>query len=384
MSDASELRAHLRAPFSDARVEDLWRGVQARRAGASRRAWLALAAPALAAALVGVALRRPGAPAVTEAPAGPLVLADGAGVTAARLHNDGATPATLRLSDRSTLTLQPATALLPTRNDGRGLELQLQRGAARFEVTPGGPRRWRIDCGLATVTVVGTAFTLDRRDDALRVDVSHGTVWVDGARVPGGHRVLTAGQSLAVRDAPAAPPAVVDAPAPPPPPRPPPRVPAPAPPPAWRAQARRGDVRGAWETLGDQGFAREASTSSPAVLLELADVARRTRHHDLAAPLLERFVREHPDHSEAAMAAFTLGRDELSLRARPAAAATWFQRALALRPPRSLEEDLRARLVEAQLAAGDRAAACAAARASLAVFPQGRHAARLGRVCEPP
>jgi transmembrane sensor len=154
-------------------------------------------------------------------------------------------------------------------------------------------------------------------------------------------------------------------------------------PPAWRAQAQRGDVRGAWDALGDQGFARESRTASPAVLLELADVARRTRHHDLAAPLLERFVREHPEHPEAAMAAFTLGRDELTLRARPASAATWFQRALALRPPRSLEEDLRARLAEAHLAAGDREAACAVARASLAAFPEGRHASRLGQVCEP-
>ena len=36
MSDPSELRAHLRAPFSDAQVEAIWRGVQARRARPSR------------------------------------------------------------------------------------------------------------------------------------------------------------------------------------------------------------------------------------------------------------------------------------------------------------------------------------------------------------
>jgi transmembrane sensor len=381
MSDPSELRAHLRAPFSDAQVEELWRGVQARRARSSRWSWLALAAPALAAAVVGVVLHRTRTPAAIAVVEGPLRLADGDGVTASRLRNAGTSPATLRLSDRSTLTLHPAAALLPTRNDGRALELELRQGTADFEVTPGGPRRWRIECGLATVTVVGTAFTLDRREDSLRVAVSHGTVWVDGARVPEGHRVLTAGQSLAVLSAPTAPPpAVVAAPARPPS-RPPPRG---VTPPAWRAQAQRGDARGAWDSLGDQGFAREAATSSPAVLLELADVARRTRHHDLAAPLLERFVREHPAHPEAAMAAFTLGRDELSLRARPASAAEWFQRALALRPPRSLEEDLRARLVEAHLAAGDRPAACAAARASLSAFPQGRHASRLGRVCDLP
>lgn len=384
MSDASELRAHLRAPFSDAQVEEIWRGVQARRARSSRRLWLALAAPAVAAAAVGVVLRRAPAPAAKTVPEGALRLADGGGVTASRLRNDARAPATLRLSDRSALTLHPDATLVPTRNDGRAVEFQLRQGAADFEVTPGGPRRWRIDCGVATVTVVGTAFTLERGPSSLRVRVSHGTVWVDGPWVPGGHRVLTAGQSLAVsRPLPAPPSAVVAAPTPPPP-RPAPRAVPPAAPPVWRAQAQRGDVQGAWASLGDQGFAREATTSSPAVLLELADVARRTRHHDLAAPLLERFVREHPDHPEAAMAAFTLGRDELTLRSRPASAATWFQRALALRPPRSLEEDLRARLAEAHLAAGDSRAACAVARESLAAFPQGRHASRLGRVCETP
>jgi transmembrane sensor len=382
MSDPSELRAHLRAPFSDAQVEAIWRGVQARRARPSRRAWLALAAPALAALVVGVMRHRAPPPAAVALPEGALRLVDGSGVTASRLRNDTGAPTSLRLSDRSTLTLHPAASLLPTRNDGQAMELELRQGTADFEVTPGGPRRWRIACGLATVTVVGTAFTLEREVSSLRVRVSHGTVWVDGAWVPGGHRVLTAGQSLAVlRPAPAPAPTVAAAPAPAPT-RPAPRVVPPAPP-AWRAQAQRGDVRGAWDSLGDQGFARESHTASPAVLLELADVARRTRHHDLAAPLLERFVREHPEHPEAAMAAFTLGRDELSLRARPASAATWFQRALALRPPRSLEEDLRARLAEAHLAAGDREAACAVARESLAAFPQGRHASRLAQVCEP-
>jgi len=382
MSDVSELRAHLRAPFSDAQVEEIWRTVQARRGRSSRRAWWVLAAPALAAAFAGVVMLRGHAPVAVVPPEGALRLSDGGGVTDSRLRNDSRATASLRLSDRSTLTLRPDTAMLSTRNDGRAMELLLRQGTADFEVTPGGPRRWRIDCGVATVTVVGTAFTLDRRESSLRVQVSHGTVWVDGPWVPGGHRVLTAGQSLSVsRPSPTPPSAVVVAP-PPPPSRPPPRTVVTPTRPAWRAQVQRGDVRGAWESLGDEGFARESSTSSPAVLLELADVARRTRHHDLAAPLLERFVREHPEHPEAAMAAFTLGRDELTLRARPASAATWFQRALALRPPRSLDEDLRARLAEAHVAAGDHRAACAVARDSLAVYPQGRHASRLGQVCE--
>jgi transmembrane sensor len=257
----------------------------------------------------------------------------------------------------------------------------LSAGRADFAVTPGGPRRWSVDCGLATVTVVGTAFTLTRSPRALEVSVSHGRVWVDGPLVEGRHRVLTAGQSLAVREpeAPTAPTPIAAVTAPRRVVR--PRTISPPEPEAWRVRAAQGDARGAWDALGPDGFSQASAGATPDALLALADVARRTRHHDLAAPLLARFVAEHPTHPEAAMAAFTLGRDALSVRRQPSEAARWFERALALRPPRTLDEDLRARLVEARHAAGDLAGACAAARGYEAAFPAGRYAAQVRQRC---
>lgn len=382
MSANPPLGEHLREAFSDADVERMWREVEGRRRRPRARVWPALAL-ASAAAVAAVTLRP--APPTPRAPVtapGPLRLADHAALASAQLEHPSGAPRSVRFDDGSAVALGPDTALTPTANGGDQVSFALRRGSASFEVTPGGPRRWRVDCGLATVTVVGTAFTVERAPRALQVRVSHGTVWVDGAAVPGGHRVLTAGQSLSVEAPAAREPAG--------PPSPPsververPTRPAPAPElPAWRARAREGDVRGAWESLGDNGFQREAAPGDPATLLALADIARRTRHHDQAAPLLERLVREHPEHPEAAMAAFTLGRDELTQRGRPAVAAHWFERSLALRPPRSLVEDLRARLVEARGRAGDRAGACAAAREYLAGFPQGRYADRMRETCE--
>lgn len=384
MSANPPLGEHLREAFSDADVERIWREVDARRRRPRARVGLAIALAAAAAAVAAVTLRPAAPPArAPAAPPGPLRLADHAAIASARLEHPSDAARTVRFDDGSAVDLGPETALEPTANASDRVAFVLRRGTASFEVTPGGPRRWRVECGLATVTVVGTAFSVERAPRALRVTVSRGTVWVDGAAVPGGHRVLTAGQSLSVEA-----PAPREAAGPPAPPverveRPTRAAPAPEVP-AWRVRARQGDVRGAWESLGNSGFAREAAPGDPATLLALADVARRTRHHDQAAPLLERLVREHPEHPEAAMAAFTLGRDELSQRGRPALAAHWFERSLALRPPRSLVEDLRARLVEARGRAGDHAGACAAARAYLADFPQGRYADRMRGTCEGP
>ena len=75
-----------------------------------------------------------------------------------------------------------------------------KRGAASFEVRPGGPRRWQIECGLATVEVVGTRFTCARGADRLHIGVEHGVVLVRGERVPNRVRRLAAGESLDVLD----------------------------------------------------------------------------------------------------------------------------------------------------------------------------------------
>ncbi|MCB9604002.1 MAG: FecR domain-containing protein, partial [Sandaracinus sp.] len=112
-----------------------------------------------------------------------------------------ATPRVLRFDDASTIELAPGTAIAPTRNEATRFDIALARGRARFEVTPGGPREWTIDAGLARVRVLGTAFVVERDDAHVRVAVEHGHVRVEGALVRGGRIDLHDGESLLVERA---------------------------------------------------------------------------------------------------------------------------------------------------------------------------------------
>lgn len=372
MNESRPLGELLRPALDDAQVERIWRTVESRR---RRPAWPLALLPLAACAVVALWGLGRARPAPTTVTPGPLRLADGQSLAPAALRGRFA------LSDASRIQLSPGARATLQANSGSAFELRLTEGSARFEVTPGGPRRWRIDCELATVTVIGTTFTLDRRTDYLRVSVEHGRVWVDGPRVPGLHQALTAGQSFTLdarTESPAAE-ALRLTPGELPTSR---ARPRPTPPAEWRERAAAGDPQGAWTVLGDQGFAQTAREANPDTLLALADVARRTRRHALATPLLVRVVDDHPRHPEAAMAAYTLGRDALALRRDAPQASHWFERALGLQPPRVLEEDIRARLVESRGAAGDRAGACTAARDLAARFPSSARLATLQRWCE--
>src|SRR5262249_13350397 len=150
--------------------------------------------------------------------------------------------------------------------------LQQRRGSVLYDVRPGGPRRWTIECGLATVEVIGTAFRIDRTSLRVHVEVFRGVVLVRGERVPDRAARLTAGMSL---DVTAAAPAATTAPWEPAPP-PPALTPAasasaaeaPAhPAPTWRELARRGDSAQAYRELGPGGLARAAERAPVVDLL---------------------------------------------------------------------------------------------------------------------
>ena len=227
---------------------------------------------------------------------------------------------------------------------------------------PGGPRRWSIECGIATVEVVGTRFTVERTAGGAHVAVERGVVLVRGERVRDRVQRLVAGESLDVGEAPvpaavvparpatssAAPqlalaPAVSGVPA---------AVaasPQPTAPPAWRKLAQGGDNARAYAELGPAGIASASQNASVDDLLALADVARLSAHPSDAITPLSRVLGEHPSDPRAPLAAFTLGRLQLDSLKRPAPAAEAFARAIALGLPQSLQEDrLRARLVEAR------------------------------------
>jgi transmembrane sensor len=366
------LKDLLTDPTSEEALARVWRRIDARgprdRGPRRSRVWAG-------ASIVGVAAVAIAFATFERRDRGPLRLADGRPLGAVEAPPVGAA---LPMSDGSRVDLAGGARFIPLESNGTSFVAVLERGSAHFEVRPGGPRHWQIECGLATVEVVGTGFDCARVPGKLRVSVQHGAVLVRGERVPDRARRLAAGESMEVLD-PSAPAEVsgsrIDAP-----------EPAAATPVAaaprrdpfaedigvWRELARDGHHREAFAALGAQGLLRETKRLGVADLLVLADVARLSGHTTEAVAPLERILRDFSGDPQAPLAALALGRLELDTLDRPAKAATALNRALALGVPRSLREDVLARLVEAYARAGNRSAVRAAAGAYLREYPDGR------------
>ena len=367
------LKDHLTDPTGEEALARVWRGIDARapQVHVRPRVWAMASVAAAAAAVIVFA-------ALGQRDRGPLRFADGRPLAAVEAPPSGEV---LSMSDGSRVELAAGAQFAPLESTGTSFVAVLERGTAHFEVRPGGPRRWQIECGLATVEVVGTGFDCARAPGRLTVSVQHGAVLVRGERVPDRTRRLAAGETLEVLDAPApaettrAPIGAVEAPE------------ASTTPPvataprreviaddagAWRELARGGHHREAFASLGPRGLLRETRRLGVADLLVLADVARLSGHATEAIPPLERILREFPRDPQAPLAALALGRLELDTLDRPAKAATALNLALSLGVPHSLREDVRTRLVEAYARAGNRAAARAAGAAYLREYPDGR------------
>src|SRR5262249_12554261 len=126
-----------------------------------------------------------------------LALADGRPLVAVAAPNDA--PQSVALSDGSVIRLSPGARVEPLENAPAAVSLMLTVGEADFDVHEHGPRRWTIECGLASVEVVGTRFTITRVPGELSIRVSRGIVLVRGERVPDRVRRLQAGGVLEVR-----------------------------------------------------------------------------------------------------------------------------------------------------------------------------------------
>jgi transmembrane sensor len=274
----------------------------------------------------------------------------------------------------------------------RAVVLALRRGLSQYDIRPGGTRAWRIESGGVSVEVVGTRFSVERNEKAVRVEVLRGKVLVRGQGVPDQVQALGAGQSLLIELATKAssPSAVTES-------EPIRAEPAHLPPDAsvskpslspsmaarptaqsndWRRAATQQDWTQAWETLGKDGVAREAAhTDDVADLLALADIARLSGHPDEALTPLRQIVGNHTTDPRSSMAAFTLGRVLLDSLRSPVQAAFAFEKALSLKLPSSLAEDAQARLVEAHAQSGALAQARAAAQAYRVRYPGGRRLA---------
>ncbi|HET6147386.1 MAG TPA: FecR family protein [Polyangia bacterium] len=385
------LKTILRNPVDEAAIHRVQHRLEARlltplpRLPSRRLAVVMAVAVAAAAAIVTLARR---------SDPGPLRLADGTAVAAVEAKE---AEARLSLSDGSEIRLEPGSRLEPLETSSSVFTAALTRGRAVFDVQPGGPRRWTIECGLAAVEVIGTRFSCAREPGRLRVNVERGSILVRGELVPERARRLAMGESIDVVAAgrATARPALSSPPSPPSPILSPPPVEASEPHPVRRAVATAHAPR---EHAGeaDRGAAHPFATATPPVavavpplpaaaeLLAVADRERAAGRPEAAVAPLQRILTEMADDPQAPLAAFALGRLQLDSMNDARRAAWAFQRALALGLPSSLEEEARARLVEAYDRAGEPSAASAAARDLLRMFPHGRHAqAMRARLAEP-
>ncbi|MEM9190748.1 MAG: FecR domain-containing protein [Myxococcota bacterium] len=334
---------------------------------------------------------------------------------------------TTTLADGSSIRVGEDTELSTLEASDRAIVLHLQHGRGEFSVTPGGPRRWTIECGLASVEVVGTVFSIDRTDDEVVVAVDRGAVLVRGEHVEDHVRRLGAGEELRVgatvvaqiREEPLGegsleddltedrftedrftedgrldevPEGDVD-------PsertaesdnpelaeatvemegrearRPQRRSSGPA---AWERLVHEGEHEQAYEVLGRRGLARASrSERRPAQLFALADIARLSGHPNEAVTPLERLVALHPQDSRTPLAVFTLARIRLD-QGQAAEAVELFEQARSLPLPGRLAAASLAYLATARDRSGDHAGAVRAAERYLAEYPNGPRGAAL-------
>jgi transmembrane sensor len=90
-------------------------------------------------------------------------------------HTAAGQQLSVELADGSRLTLNTDTALVVRYSDSLR-QIELLRGEAYFEVAPNKQRPFVVDGGQATARAVGTAYSVRKHAEELRVVVSEGTV----------------------------------------------------------------------------------------------------------------------------------------------------------------------------------------------------------------
>lgn len=381
----------LQPAFSHERVDRLWRDIAAQRRGEQRirRVPRGLRSPAIALAAACVmiggfalirALDHAGEQSGAQvAQAAPLTRSDGSALDAIV---PAAASARVPLSDGSELWVDKGAVLAPLDVSQRSVVLHLLRGRARFAVKPGGPRRWVVEAGAASVEVVGTRFTVDRDGSEVRVNVEEGKVLVRGAGLPDGVVRLSAGEQVLVPGKPqavavasherAAEPIV-----------PAPRIEIEAPPepvqPIEPAQPKAAPAPLPAKAVVPAAMASKTMPDAD-VLFAIADEARIARDYQRALEALQRVVREYGVDPRAKLAAFTIGRIRDEQFHDLAAAAESYEKALALGLSGSLAEDCYARLMhvlESQVREGrvPRSRLQETAEQYVRRYPKGRYAA---------
>jgi len=378
VSERPPIEAHLKPAYDEQRIAATWSRIDTarqRKPARSIRGWMLAGACGVVVAVALLIVMWPTAPRVEPlASRDPIV-----NLTPGAILMPGHD---VVFDDGSTIALAAGTRLQVLANEGARFSTLLEAGSARFDVHPGGERRWEIETALASVEVVGTAFTMTLHDRRLEVAVERGVVIVNGERVPGRVVRLTAGQRIVVGQPPA-PLVTTAAPTPPPIPTVAPTIvhDVPAPTPASPARKPAALPRPAATTTQHAPDPEPPQTESLASILARADQLSSTGDPVGAAKLLEGL--RATDRSSG-LISFTLGRLYLDVLGRPELAAIMFGEVIERGSPRSLVEDAYARRVEALARAGLHNRASAAFAEYEHAYPEGRRVAALRAMVDAP
>ncbi len=322
---------------------------------------------------------------------------DGVEVGANKPIEAGAQPQLLAVSDSTRIELATHSSMFVDEIRSNGATVVLDHGQISLAVHHEDDTSWQVEAGPWTVHVTGTQFVVAWEPSAehFRVAVSEGSVRVEGpdgeiAKLRAGDELIRAtieaetltkltNSGVATVEPGNAPqpsietiPPELDS-------KPSPVKPTPAAR-GWAHYFNDADYQGAWDALsGQAGIHSEAERVNAKTMLDLADVARFTKHGSDTRKLLERLRVRFPNSTEASEAAFTLGRLAADGGSQ-AKAAVWFERYLDERPNGSFAGDALGRLMDCYDALGQGDGAKSTAERYLAGHPNGPHAAKAEKI----
>lgn len=311
--------------------------------------------------------------------AGALLTEDGSEFK--RLQSESA-PASVRLADGSVLRAAPGTRVVGLGSTATEFVVLLERGAVDIWVTPGGPRRFRIEAKWARIEVVGTEFRVTRKEHGAEVFVREGRVLVYSPTLKDGVAALGPGEHLEVGENAPSPPLGFSAPQESGPFAEPTLV---LPPPlhddsnagpvsAFRVESK-GPAPPMPSSISQNAFV--IATETFATLRDQADRARVARDHARAESLYREILARFPHDPRLGSVRYALA---LACLEQPGGAARAREALLSLllaRPAKSLEEDTLVRLIELEASLGLPAESARHRQLYLEKFPTGRHRARL-------
>jgi transmembrane sensor len=178
----SPIREELRDVSTEVRARQNWEAIRVRRSPRTKQrvAWAAISLAAVG-ALASLWFVRGDSGALRT--------------SADVVWREGVRGARVAFADGSSIDARRGELEL-LENERDRLRVWLRDGAATFDVTPGGTRRWIVEAGSVTVEVMGTRFDVRVVEERVRVDVGRGRVFVRGPTVPRGGVMLGAGESV--------------------------------------------------------------------------------------------------------------------------------------------------------------------------------------------